>query len=144
MNFDFENLTSIFDKVVLENISDDKYKEILVAYSGGIDSTALLYLANKFSKKYNKNIKAIHVNHNINIKSKKTSDFISFMKNIDIFNKKTLILVDSFQEDLILSSRNIRNVFIDNVKCVSVYDLLDAEIVIIDKIGIGTFSEVLA
>ena len=68
---------------------------------------------------------------------------ISF-KNIDIFNKKTLILVDSFQEDLILSSRNIRNVFIENVKCVSVYDLLDSEIVIIDKIGIGTFSEVLA
>ena len=69
-DFDFENLTSIFDKVVLENISDKKYKEILVAYSGGIDSTALLYLANKFSKKHNKNIKAIHVNHNINIKSK--------------------------------------------------------------------------
>ena len=54
-DFDFENLTSIFDKVVLENISDEKYKEILVAYSGGIDSTALLYLANKFSKKHNKN-----------------------------------------------------------------------------------------
>ena len=29
-DFDFENLTSIFDKVVLENISYEKYKEILV------------------------------------------------------------------------------------------------------------------
>ena len=88
--------------------------------------------------------KQLIVLDSINIKSKKTSDFISFMKNIDIFNKKALILVDSFQQDLILSSRNIRNVFIENVKCVSVYDLLDSEIVIIDKIGIGTFSEVLA
>ena len=88
--------------------------------------------------------KELLVLDSINISSKKTSDFISFMKNIDIFNKKTLILVDSFQEDLILSSRNIRNVFIENVKCVSVYDLLDSEIVIIDKIGIGTFSRVLA
>jgi len=88
--------------------------------------------------------KQLIVLDSINIKSKKTSDFISFMKNIDIFNKKTLILVDSFQEDLILSSRNIRNVFIENVKCVSVYDLLDSEIVIIDKVGIGTFSRVLA
>ncbi len=88
--------------------------------------------------------KQLIVLDSISIKSKKTSDFISFMKNIDIFNKKTLILVDSFQQDLILSSRNIRNVFIENVKCVSVYDLLDSEIVIIDKIGIGTFSEVLA
>ena len=30
-DFDFENLTSIFDKVVSENISDKKYKEILEA-----------------------------------------------------------------------------------------------------------------
>ena len=78
------------------------------------------------------------------ISSKKTSDFISFMKSIDIHNKKTLILVDSFQENLILSSRNIRNVFIENVKSVSVYDLLDCEIILVDKKGINTFSEVLA
>ncbi len=66
------------------------------------------------------------------------------MKSINIFNKKTLILVDSFQENLILSSRNIRNVFIENVKTVSVYDLLDSEIILTDKLGIDTFSEVLA
>ena len=50
-DFDFENLTSIFDKVVLENISDEKYKEILVAYSGGIDSTALFYILQTNSQK---------------------------------------------------------------------------------------------
>ena len=80
----------------------------------------------------------------LKINSKKTSDFVSFMKKIDILNKKTLILVDSFQENLILSSRNIRNVFIENVKTVSVYDLLDSEIILIDKVGVDTFSEVLA
>jgi len=80
----------------------------------------------------------------IDISSKKTSDFISFMKSVDIFNKKTLILIDSFQENLILSSRNIRNVFIENVKSVSVYDLLDSEVILMDKAGIDTFSEVLA
>lgn len=88
--------------------------------------------------------KELLVLDSIKISSKKTSDFISFMKNIDIFNKKTLILVDSFQENLILSSRNLRNVFIENVKSVSTYDLLDSEIILIDKSGIDTFSEVLA
>ena len=88
--------------------------------------------------------KELIVLDSINISSKKTADFISFMKSINIFNKKTLILVDSFQENLILSSRNIRNVFIENVKTVSVYDLLDSEIILIDKLGIDTFSEVLA
>ena len=88
--------------------------------------------------------KELVVLDSIKINSKKTSDFISFMKSIDILNKKTLILVDSFQDNLILSSRNIRNVFIENVKSVSVYDLLDSEIILIDKVGINTFSEVLA
>ena len=53
------------------------------------------------------------------------------------------ILVSSFQDDLILSSRNLRNVFIENVKSVSVYDLLDSEIILVDKVGINLFSEVL-
>ena len=87
--------------------------------------------------------KELLVLDSIKISSNKTSDFISFMKNIDILNKKTLILVDSFQENLILSSRNIRNVFIENVKSVSAYDLLDCEIILTDKLGISTFSEVL-
>ena len=88
--------------------------------------------------------KELIVLDSINISSKKTADFINFMKNINILNKKTLVLVDSFQENLILSSRNIRNVFIENVKTVSVYDLLDSEVILIDKLGINTFSEVLA
>ena len=80
----------------------------------------------------------------IDFPSKKTSDFISFMKSINVFNKKTLILVRSFQENLILSSRNIRSVYIENVKSVSVYDLLDSEVILVDKEGIESFTEVLA
>ena len=69
----------------------------------------------------------------IDIESKKTSNFISFLKDIKVNQKKTLILVNSFQENLVLASRNIRNVFIENARSVSVYDLLDSEIILIDK-----------
>ena len=79
----------------------------------------------------------------IEINSKKTSDFIGFMKDIDILGKKALILVDSFQENLVLSSRNIRNVHIENVRNVSVYDLLDSEIILVDKQGVSVIEEVL-
>ena len=44
------------------------------------------------------------------IDSFKTSDFISFLDNLNIAGKKTLILVDSYQENLVLASRNIRNI----------------------------------
>ena len=86
----------------------------------------------------------IRVLDNIIIDSKRTSNFKKFLNNIKIDQKKTLILVSSFQENLILASRNIRNVFIENARSVSVYDLLDSEIVIIDKKGIEILSEVLA
>lgn len=80
----------------------------------------------------------------IDIESKKTSNFISFLKGIKVNQKKTLILVNSFQENLVLASRNIRNVFIENARSVSVYDLLDSEIILIDKVGVKILSEVLA
>ena len=80
----------------------------------------------------------------IDIESKKTSNFKSFLKNIKVGQKKTLILVSSFQENLVLASRNIRNVYIENARSVSVYDLLDSEVILIDKIGVKILSEVLA
>ena len=83
-------------------------------------------------------------NHNIDIESKKTSNFKSFLKDIKVSQKKTLILVSSFQENLVLASRNIRNVFIENARSVSVYDLLDSEVILIDKAGVKILSEVLA
>ena len=78
------------------------------------------------------------------VDSNKTSNFVSFLKDMKIESKKILILVNSFQENLILSSRNIRNVFVENAKTVSVYDMLDSEIILIDKEGISSFREVLA
>ena len=93
------------------------------------------------SKKFKDN--ELIVLENLNIKSNKTSDFISFMKNINVNGKKVLILVDSFQENLILSSRNLRNVFVESAKNVSVYDLVDSEVILTDKNGINSFTKVL-
>ena len=80
----------------------------------------------------------------IDIESKKSSNFKSFLKGINVNQKKTLILVSSFQENLILASRNFRNIFIENARSVSVYDLLDSEIILIDRLGVKILSEVLA
>ena len=74
----------------------------------------------------------------------KTSDFIASLDNLNILDKKTLILLDSFQENLILASRNIRNVFIENVKNVSDYDLMDSEIILSDKVGFDILYKALA
>jgi len=81
---------------------------------------------------------------NINIETKKTSDFVSMLKKLKLENKKVTILVSSFEDNLILSSRNVRNVFIEDVKNISVYDLLDSEAIITDKQGLINLIEALA
>ena len=65
-------------------------------------------------------------------------------KKLKLNNSKVTILVSSFQENLILSSRNLRNVYVENIKNVSVYDLLDSEIIITDKQGLFDLIKVLA
>jgi len=80
----------------------------------------------------------------INIDTKKTSEFVSILKELKLENKKVTMLVSSFHENLVLSSRNVRNVFIEDVKNISVYDLLDSEIIITDKQGLKDLIEVLA
>lgn len=80
----------------------------------------------------------------IELESSKTADFISFLNKFSISDKKILILVNSFKDNLILASRNIRNIHIENVNNVSVYDLLDSEIVLSDKEGLNILLEVLA
>ena len=80
----------------------------------------------------------------IEFSSNKTSEFISFTKEIGIYGKKTLILVSSFQENLILSSRNIRNVYVENARNVSIYDLLDSEVILIDKESVNSIEKALA
>ena len=77
------------------------------------------------------------------IDSHKTSNFISLLNNLNISGKKTLVLVDSFQENLILASRNIRSVFVENAKNVSVYDLMDSEVILSDKNSFQILYEVL-
>ena len=80
----------------------------------------------------------------IDIKTKKTSEFVTILKDLKLENKKVTMLVSSFQDNLILSSRNVRNVFIEDVKNISVYDMLDSEIIITDKQGLTDLMEVLA
>ena len=80
----------------------------------------------------------------ISIDTNKTSDFVSFLKKLKLSDKRLTILVSTFQENLILASRNLRNVYVENVRNVSVYDLIDSEIIITDKQGLKDLIKVLA
>ncbi len=81
---------------------------------------------------------------NFSIETKKTSEFVSILKKLKLENKKVTILVSIFNENLMLSSRNVRNVFIEDAKNIGVYDMLDSDIIVTDQAGLNVLIEVLA
>ena len=74
-------------------------------------------------------------------KTKKTKDLLS---NLDVQEKKILILTGSLTENLVLSMRNIPNIALLDAMMASAYDLLDSEIIIIDQKGLEMLNDGLA
>lgn len=74
-------------------------------------------------------------------KTKKTKDLLS---NLDVQEKKILILTGSLTENLVLSMRNIPNIALLDAMTASAYDLLDSEIILIDQKGLEMLNDGLA
>ena len=74
-------------------------------------------------------------------KTKKTKDLLV---NLDVQEKKILVLTGSLTENLILSMRNIPNIALLDAMTASAYDLLDSEIILIDQKGLEMLNDGLA
>ena len=74
-------------------------------------------------------------------KTKKTKDLLS---NLDVQEKKILILTGSLTENLVLSMRNIPNIALLDAMMASAYDLLDSEVILIDQKGLEMLNDGLA
>jgi len=74
-------------------------------------------------------------------KTKKTKDLLF---NLDVQEKKILILTGNLTENLVLSMRNIPNIALLDAMMASAYDLLDSEIILIDQKGLEMLNDGLA
>ena len=74
----------------------------------------------------------------------KTKDFVALLKTMDLADKKLLILTSAFDEGLMLSGRNMKNVAIIETTFVSAYDLIDNEAILMDKASIEILNKQLA
>ena len=63
----------------------------------------------------------------------KTKDFLFVLKKLDAYDKKTLVITENIDNNLFLSSRNVKNVNLVNVKSFSTYDIMNSNYLLIDK-----------
>lgn len=69
------NLYKKLLKHLEDNLKTMTNKNLVIGFSGGIDSTLLLYMFNSLKEKYNINLEAIYVNHNLSENSNYWQNF---------------------------------------------------------------------
>ena len=85
--------------------------------------------------------KKIIVLNKFGIDEPKTKKTIDLLVNLDLQEKKILVLTGDLTENLILSMRNIPNIALLDAMTASSYDLLDSEIILIDQKGLEMLND---
>ena len=80
----------------------------------------------------------------ISLESSKTKEFLAILKNLNIHDKKVTILVNEVSENLLLGSRNIKNICVIQADSASAYDLLDNQLILVDLASIELLNKQLA
>ncbi len=90
------------------------------------------------------NDKELVVVENITLTTPKTKEMVALLKTLKLEDKKVLIIVKEFDENIILASRNLQNVVLISADEVNVLDLVATNIVLITEDALKAIEEVLA
>lgn len=85
--------------------------------------------------------KAITVVEKFDFEAPKTKQYIQILKNVDLFDKKTLLIVNELNNNVFLSSRNLKNAKVVNVCDLNTYDILNAQHLLISEPAASKFDE---
>jgi large subunit ribosomal protein L4 len=75
----------------------------------------------------------IMIIEDISFEKPKTKDFSSIIRNLNLEDKKTLMLLAEGNENVYKSGRNIQNVKLINAKDAATYDILNNQVLLIQK-----------
>ena len=92
---------------------------------------------------YKNKEKAIVVVDNIDLAGNKTKDMLNALKSLDLTEKKVLIIMDELTEQVILASRNLQNVLLMEPAEINVLDILNADVLLLDKQALTDVEEAL-
>ena len=92
---------------------------------------------------YKNKEKKIIVVDNIDLASSKTKDMVAMLNTLEIADKKVLIVMDELSENIILASRNLLNVLLMEPAELNVLDIVNADILLLNKQAVSDIEEAL-
>lgn len=100
-------------------------------------------LALKSAYSYKAKENAIVVSEKLNFATPKTKEMVNLLKNLGLDGVKTLVIVNEYDENVIIASRNLKNIMIAKADEVSVLDIVSAKKLLIEEAALENIKEVL-
>mgnify|MGYP003714338383 FL=1 len=84
---------------------------------------------------------AVIVIDELNISASKTKEFSKILSDLNISEKKVAVLLGEGKDSVFLAGRNLPNVAILEAAHASTYDLIDWDVILIEKSGVEALTE---
>jgi len=84
---------------------------------------------------------AIVVVEDIQMEAPKTKQLVEVMKNLNIADKKTLVVLPEYNDNLYLSTRNVPNVASTLLADINTYEIMNADVLVITENTAKIFAE---
>ena len=84
---------------------------------------------------------AIFVIEDISLDAPKTKQVVEIMNSLDVANKKTLIVLPEYNDNLYLSTRNIPNITSSLLADINTYEIMNADVLVITEGTAKIFTE---
>ena len=84
---------------------------------------------------------AIFVIEDINLDAPKTKQVVEIMNSLNVANKKTLIVLPEYNDNLYLSTRNIPNITSSVLADINTYEIMNADVLLITENTAKIFSD---
>ena len=89
------------------------------------------------------NEQAIIVLENLAVENAKTKDMLNILKALNVADKKVLLVVSEFEDNLVLASRNLQNVVLISAEEINVLDIVGTDVLVITQDALNKVEEVL-
>ena len=80
---------------------------------------------------------------NVEVASNKTKDMVKALEELNVADKKVLIVMDELTENVILASRNLANVLLMEPVELNVLDIVNADVLLLNKQALNEIEEAL-
>ncbi len=100
-------------------------------------------IAIKSALTHKANENALIVLEKLSLETPKTKEMISILESLKVADKKVLLVVKEFDENVILSSRNLQDVVLISADEVNVLDVVGTDVMVITEDALKQVEEVL-